>query len=531
MQRRGFLASTALLAACGRSSDLGLGYSGGWVGDAVGLAHRLRSPAPLPPPATQQRCSVLVLGGGIAGLAAADALRRAGVDDLRVIELHDRAGGNSRGHAVAGLGCPLGAHYLPVPGPQAQVVQAWLQDIGVARHEHGRWVYDEKHLCHSPQERLFADGAWHEGLLPPADGRPATLAQYRRFAQALREVNAAFTLPTGAGPWTPVHAALDAQTFAQWLDAQGLSDTRLRWYLDYCCRDEYGADATVVSAWAGVHYFQSRHGFSAPGEADAHDDLVLTWPEGNAWLVQHLAAALGERVLLQRLVQRVDVGRHEVTVDLWNEAAQRSERWTAPQVVMALPLFVARRVLAQAPAALSAMKTSDDAPWLVATLALRRPLIDRPGLRPAWDNVSLDSAGLGYVHNQHQALAPRANARAPVLITAYHALPRSERAALLERPWTHWAQWVIDDLARTHADLPGEVQAVHLARHGHAMCIPQPGVRSDPARAALREANRDTSSPRLFWAHSDLVGYSVFEEAFTLGVTAAQRVLAAQRRR
>ena len=37
----------------------------------------------------------------------------------------------------------------------------------------GRWQYDERHLCHSPQERLFIDGEWHEGLLPPAeDGAP-----------------------------------------------------------------------------------------------------------------------------------------------------------------------------------------------------------------------------------------------------------------------------------------------------------------------------------------------------------------------
>jgi hypothetical protein len=53
-------------------------------------------------------------------------------------------------------------------------------------------------------------------------------------------------------------------------------------------------------------------------------------------------------------------------------------------------------------------------------------------------------------------------------------------------------------------------------RWGHAMSIPRPGVRGQPARQALREARG-----RLRFAHADLVGYSVFEEAFTLGARVA----------
>ena len=48
---------------------------------------------------------------------------RAGVDDFALLELEDAAGGNSRGHALGGIACPLGAHYLPVPGDDAREVQ------------------------------------------------------------------------------------------------------------------------------------------------------------------------------------------------------------------------------------------------------------------------------------------------------------------------------------------------------------------------------------------------------------------------
>ena len=209
----------------------------------------------------------------MAGLSALRALVRAGVDDAQLLELEDTVGGNARGHQLAGQGCPLGAHYLPVPGPTAHEVGEWLHEIGLLQWDglRGASRPDERFLCHAPQERLFIDGAWAEGLLPPADPASATMAQYRRFAQRVAAVQRlGFALPTRRAPWTAAHAALDAQTFDTWLAREGLTDARLRWYLDYCCRDDYGAGSAAVSAWAGLHYFASRHGFHAPEIGRAH---------------------------------------------------------------------------------------------------------------------------------------------------------------------------------------------------------------------------------------------------------------------
>ena len=52
-------------------------------------------------------------------------------------------------------------------------VIALLEDLGLRRTEGGRAVYDERQLCHSPQERLFVAGQWHDGLLPPPEALPA----------------------------------------------------------------------------------------------------------------------------------------------------------------------------------------------------------------------------------------------------------------------------------------------------------------------------------------------------------------------
>ncbi len=525
LRRRAFVLGTcaaAVLPGCGREG-VPPQPPARWVGASHGRGHRLRGKSgSLPTPAASYRAGALVVGGGIAGLSALRTLVRAGVHDAQLLELEDEAGGNSRGHQMEGISCPLGAHYLPLPGPDAVEVGEWLHEIALLRIDPLRRtsVPDERHLCHSPQERLFIDGAWQDGLLPPPAGS-ASLAQYRRFGERVsalqRELG--FSLPTWRAPWRAGHEALDRQTFAAWLQAEGLADERLLAYLDYCCRDDYGAGLSTVSAWAGIHYFASRHGFRATNEEGGDDSPVFTWPEGNAWLARRLAAPNAERIHTGRTVLCVEEQRHEVRVLAWNELEQRAEAWSAPRAVIALPLFVAARVVANPPPALvDAASHARYAPWLVANLHLDAPVLDRLGAPPSWDNVAYAPAGtttaLGYVDATHQSLNP---VRGATVLTAYQALPETQRAKLLNDSAAAWSRRVTGDLATTlHPDLPLRVTRVDLMRYGHAMRIPTPGTRGDPALAALR-AHRG----RLAFAHADLAGYSVFEEAFTLGAIAA----------
>jgi predicted NAD/FAD-dependent oxidoreductase len=507
VDRRAFIATAAgaawTLAGCIRKDSVS--YDGGWVGANAERGHMLRDrkSGSLPAPQSQRRAGAIVVGGGIAGLSAARALAAAGIDDVRVFELEDEAGGNSRGHVMGTMACPLGAPYLPLPGNEAIEVIELLDELGLRRVEQGRAIYDERHLCHSPQERLFIDGHWREGLLPPLD-------------------------------------ALDAVTFSSWLDSQGITAAPLRWYLDYCCRDDYGAGASQVSAWAGLHYFASRHGFRAPDGASSRNDnddrdAVLTWPEGNAWLSRKLAAPLGERIRPASVVMSVVEARQEVNVDVWNARTKTAERWTAPHVIMATPLFISARLLATPIDALTqAVGTMRYAPWLVANLHIGDALDDKPGAPPSWDNVIYEAgpagAMLGYVDAMHQSTRSVPGA---TVLTAYWALGghnaaqlQAQRARLLSDSWQTWAAAVVQDLARAHPDLPAKLRRVDLMRYGHAMSIPVPGLRSS---AALRELAASGSasaaaSRRIHFAHSDLSAYSVFEEALYHGRSAAVAV-------
>ncbi|MBB2484554.1 FAD-dependent oxidoreductase [Mitsuaria sp. WAJ17] len=530
MRRRELLAALgstpALLGGCTVRERSPL--AGGWVGAHAERGHLLREAGTrerllrAAREALPRRTDTLIVGGGVSGLACARRLVQAG-RDFTLLELEDEAGGNARGHQMGGFACPLGAHYLPVPGPQAPEVAQLLEELGVSRQQAGRTVHEERFLCHSPQERLFFEGQWHEGLLPPPDSA-ATRAQYQRFGQAVTRAQAlGFAMPSQRAPWTPDHAALDAQPFAHWLDAQGLDDPRLRWYLDYCCRDDYGAGAGTVSAWAGLHYFASRHGFhggeSRVGEEER--EAVLTWPEGNAWLTRHMSRPLGDRLRAGRLVLRVEQGRHQVEVLAWNASTQTGERWTARQLVMATPLFIAAHLVDQAPPALrEAVALQPHAPWLVANLQLASPLLERSGAGLSWDNVIYGSEQLGYVDAGHQRLDPTPG---PTVLTAYWALPATQRAALLTGSWEAWAQRVLGPLRAVHPDLPDRLQRMDLMRWGHAMSIPVPGLRGSPALGALRLPQG--TQGRLHFAHSDLAAYSVFEEAYAAGWTVAGRLL------
>ena len=553
MQRRQFLAATtaSALVGCDRSPRP---LEGGFAGIDLQRGHALRDllhQGSLPAPAVVRRAQVIIAGGGVAGLAAARALRLAGVDDFALLELEDSAGGNSRGGHVGGLPCPLGAHYLPVPGDDAPEVQDLLEELGLRQRVAGRWQYggaDGRHLAHSPQERLYFGGQWHDGLLPQHGVGEATLAQYRRFAQAVQGAARAarFAMPAlklwgEKQPLAPVHQALDAIVFDDWLAQQGVDDPHLRWYLNYCCRDDYGAGTATVSAWAGIHYFASRHGFHAPGdEPDEAREGVLTWAQGNGWLTQRLAAPLaaGGQLRTATSVLRITEGRHGVEVDALNHATGHVERWQAPRCVVALPVFMAVRVVQGAPAFLTAAaQCLRWAPWLVTNIHIDSPLADRPGAAPAWDNVLYADptpGGLGYVDAGHQRLDTRATLAGPTVLTYYQALGDlpDGRAQLAQQPWQHWAHTALAALAVPHPDLARRATRAEVTRYGHAMAIPTPGVqavlsqiglqRPPIKRGQLSNGERSPWIPtpataRLAFAHSDWSGYSVFEEAFTRG--------------
>jgi hypothetical protein len=250
-----------------------------------------------------------------------------------------------------------------------------------------------------------------------------------------------------------------------------------------------------------------------------------------------MATPLGERLHTGRVVVRIASAKYGVEVDAFNTASQTMERWQAQRAVVALPVFVAARVVENPPDFLrEARRQIVYAPWLVANIHLQSPLHDRPGAAPSWDNVLYDDAngrgGLGYVDATHQSLMSTPGA---TVLTHYRALGDFSghadlgRKWLLDRPWAAWRDEILAELSRAHPDLASKATRMDVTRYGHAMAIPTPQTNGQIAlwpssnmRWKLSKRERFPARTVLDWerltfAHSDWAGYSVFEEAFTVG--------------
>ena len=520
VDRRAVLAGGGAVAAAGAVGWVATRdapITGSVGGADMARGHRLRD-GKFPAPTREERTGILIVGGGVAGLAAGWTLADAGYDDFTLIELEDETGGNARGGHNAVSAFPLGAHYLPVPNREAKALRHLLTKLGMITGSDatGAPVYDPYQLCADMEERILWQGKWHEGLIPTTGLSATDKADLTAFDAAImgfargvgKDGKPAFALPIAYASSDPAFTALDRASFAAWLDAQGWHSPVLRGHLRYACRDDYGCEPEHVSAWVGIHYFAGRRGWATAGAGDN----VLTWPEGNARLTRAMAAGFPGNIRGGRIAFAVTRDGDGVVVDSFDVGTNESVRTHAKAAILALPHFIAARI---APG-ISANGFSY-APWIVANVTVDR-LPKGEGARLAWDNVAWASESLGYVVATHQSLqsAPSAS-----VLTWYMPLskltPAVARKLLLERPADEWQRIVTDDLLMMNPELKGAIRSIDLWQWGHAMIRPEPGFVWGTAPRA-----RAAAKPPIFLAHSDLSGLSLFEEAHYRGVDAAE---------
>ena len=321
MKRRDFLAVAACvpLIGCG-GKTAPLLPPGELSGSGMERGHRLREKN-FAAPTEVRRVPVLIVGAGIGGLSAAWRLERAGFRDFALLELESAVGGNSRYGESAVSAYPLGAHYLPLPTLEARAVRELLADLGALQGDPqaARPHYDERMLCHVPQERLYLNGIWQDGLWPRLGVGATERDQYARFQERMAQFREAkdgqgrraFALPAALSSPEPRWRDLDRITMRQWMLENGFDSPHLHWYVNYACRDDYGCGSNETSAWAGIHYFACRNGEAANAAADS----VLTAPEGNGWIVRRLAERFADRTLTGALAFRIGQNRRVASAD------------------------------------------------------------------------------------------------------------------------------------------------------------------------------------------------------------------------
>ena len=390
----------------------------------------------------------------------------------------------------------MGRAHLPLPGSEARGVRALLRELGVIEGfgRDGRPVYDERHLCHAPQERLFIHGRWQEGVFPALGATGEDRAQLEAFRREMERYRRwrdgtgrrAFATPRAAGAPGPRSTDLDGQP-----------DRRL-----------HAPRAWLVGQYPRRLNRSAETSRGPPLLRGADPIYQFTWPE-QRWLTRQLAGQWPAGSDSQ-LVINVEPAGDGAVVETFDAREGRTVRLHAREVVLAVPVFVAARIYRpwreRPPAFVSAFHY---APWLVANLHLDRPPAAMSGAPLAWDNVLYDSDGLGYVVATHQSLRTHAGA---TVLTYYRPFPGPSpdraRRALLDASWTTLREGVLRDLARPHPGLTRDVRRLDIMRYGHAMVRPEVGFVCGPALAVAASA---LAGP-VHLAHADLSGFSIFEE-------------------
>ena len=489
LNRRHFLFAAPALVGLSRKTDPKI--TGSFVNEAFPLGHRLRDHAGFHSPKQEIRMPVVIVGAGIAGLSAAWSLDKQGFRDFAILEMEQHPGGNSRWGENEVSRFPWAAHYLPVPAKGQSLARELMEELGVFRNGH----WDDRVLCFDPQERLFLHGRWQEGLEPELGATPRDREQYLRFNRIVHEQRATgeFTIPMARGAKP---SELDRISMSDWLSAHGFDSQYLRWYVNYACRDDYGALAKDTSAWAGIHYFAAR---------EPEDKGPLTWPEGNGWIMQKLATKLVGYLSPASPVYRIVPQGNRIRV--FTESAV----YVCDKVIFAAPTFLAHYLIEGAPKADGFVYS----PWLTANLTIER-LPEQKGAEPAWDNVIFDSPTLGYVNARHMSISTQTER---TVWTFYWSLaehtPQNGRRLLLEKDWSYWKEAILQELERAHPNIRQCVGRIDIMRLGHAMVRPSPGF-------LFSEARLRWTKPlgRIHFANSDLSGFSIFEEAQYRGVQA-----------
>jgi hypothetical protein len=98
---------------------------------------------------------------------------------------------------------------------------------------------------------------------------------------------------------------------------------------------------------------------------------------------------------------------------------------------------------------------------------------------------------------------------------------KATRVDLLEKPWSHWADRMADDLEFMIPGITADITRLDINVWGHHMVIPYPGfLTGDVRRILTRPLGRIT------FAHSDRNGMPSFELAARAGYDAAREAVA-----
>jgi len=426
------------------------------------ICHQIRDKHTFARPPVSARHDVVIVGGGVSGLAAAYFLRE---HDFLLLEKEPHWGGNAyletydgqafatgsafdfKGSASDQLSRELGLNPLPIDSPDPTIVR-------------NKWVAD----------------TWRSGIdqLPYA----ATVREgFRKFQKELlrfdvdKDAEHLDSLPLTA--FLKNHPA----QVAAWWDAYGPSN--------------WGANAANTSALVALTDLKEM--------SDDGPDDRRTLPGGNGALAQKLAGTLRDK-FSERMVSgatTVVIEPQKTDVHVTYSHAGQLHTVAAKFIVMATPKFISARIISGLPdAQAQAMSSIRYCPYAVINTIFEHPIY-----RKAYDtwcpgNAFTDFVVAEWVELNQSSSPPKNN-----ILTFYTPIAEDNRAQLLtDESCLTIAKNVLRDFRQLQPEFDAQPIEVHFYRRGHPMFASTPGTFTRTIPAANRPFDR------IYFANTDSIG-------------------------
>jgi monoamine oxidase len=263
----------------------------------------------------QTQTDVIVVGGGLAGLACARALVRSG-RTVRVLEARARVGGRTWSEAMGRAVFDRGGQWL---GPGQDRLAALVREYAIATFP----TWDEGRKLLEWRGEVLA----YDGTIPKL---PALALLDLHLG--LRQLDALTRTVARPALDTPDAPRLDAMSVAQWMNGQ-LRTEAARAVVAAALRVVFGAEPAEISLLYALDYARAGGGFLKLVEVRGGAQETR-FVHGAQSVANALAAELGPRVTLGAPVRAID---QSGTTDRAVVVRSDAGTFTADRVVVALP--------------------------------------------------------------------------------------------------------------------------------------------------------------------------------------------------
>ncbi|BDD03137.1 NAD(P)/FAD-dependent oxidoreductase [Aureibacter tunicatorum] len=407
------------------------------------------------------RTEFLIVGGGIAGLSAAGALKD---KDYKLLELSDRLGGSSDSHNHKGVKFGQGAHYdLAYPEYYGKDVLNFFESKNIIYQDaiDKKWRFtDHQHLIPQKRESICYNNNSFEPLLPNTNEK-------QLFIDHLSQYVGKMSMPTRLIDSNIRN--LDNITFKSFLEQSNLNlSQRMIDAIDYQMKDDYGAGSETISALAGIHYYTCRNYYKENVE-------LFSPPEGNDYFAQKIIAGLNTENFKTRNLTiniRPHTNGKQFFVESLNIPNNRVDTYLTDNVIYAGHKHALKYIF---PEISHSLPPTTYSPWAIVNIALKKNArIKRK--KVFWQNEFLNNSNknfLGFVDSFSQHRLSDKNR----ILNLYYCFPPNERNELMNPEFPKRLKALSIKTLQEYFDqsMHSLIEKVYIKVMGHAMPIPKPG--------------------------------------------------------